>query len=51
MEKKRASGKIPNRFARSMRDHQKNVEQLANKKKAEKLRSTFDFDLWGEKGL
>lgn len=50
MENLRASGKIPNRFANSMRDHQKNVDKLAQKPKRERLRSKFDFDLWGEKG-
>ena len=34
-----------------MSDHQKNEEKLANKKKPERLRTNFDFDLWGEKGL
>nr|CAG4641749.1 EOG090X07H9 [Eurycercus lamellatus] len=50
MEAKRAKGEIPNRFLQSMKHHQEKVEELANKKKPEKLRSTFDFDLWGEKG-
>ena len=50
MENLRASGKIPNRFANSMRDHQKNTEKLAQKPKRERLRSNFDFDLWGGKG-
>ena len=50
MEDKRARGEIPNRFLRSMRDHQKKAEEVASKKMPEKLRSSFDFDLWGEKG-
>lgn len=51
MEEKRAKGKIPTRFLQSMKHHQEKVELLANKKKREKLRSNFDFDLWGEKGF
>lgn len=50
MENLRARGKLPIRFANSIRDHQKNVEKLAQKPKRERLRSKFDFDLWGEKG-
>ena len=50
MEQKRAQGKIPTKYVQSMRDHQKNVERLAQKAKPEKLRSKFDFDLWGEQG-
>ena len=33
-----------------MRDHAKNVERISRKPKPEKLRSKFDFDLWGQKG-
>ena len=51
MEEKRAQGKIPKRFLQSMKDHQKSVEAYANKKKPERLRSNFDFDLWGAKGM
>lgn len=50
MEEKRARGEILTRYKNSMRDHQKNLEKLANKKKPERLRTNFDFDLWGEKG-
>ena len=51
MEERRAKGKIPTRFVQSMQHYQKNVEELANKKKREKLRTTFDFDLWGDTGM
>ena len=51
MEERRAKGKIPTRFVQSMQHHKKNVEELANKKKREKLRTTFDFDLWGDTGM
>nr|SVE75168.1 EOG090X07H9 [Daphnia dolichocephala] len=50
MEEKRANGKIPTRFLQSMKHHQENVEALAKKKKPERLRTTFDFDLWGDAG-
>nr|SVE74226.1 EOG090X07H9 [Daphnia barbata] len=50
MEEKRANGKIPTRFLQSMKHHQENVEALAKKKKPERLRTTFDFDLWGDVG-
>nr|CAG4648689.1 EOG090X07H9 [Polyphemus pediculus] len=49
-EERRAKGKIPIRFLNSMKDHQKNVEKLAEKPKPERLRSNFDFDMWGDKG-
>nr|SVE86167.1 EOG090X07H9 [Daphnia similis]SVE86795.1 EOG090X07H9 [Daphnia similis]SVE87421.1 EOG090X07H9 [Daphnia similis]SVE88048.1 EOG090X07H9 [Daphnia similis] len=50
MEERRAKGKIPTRFLQSMKHHQENVEALAKKKKPERLRTTFDFDLWGDAG-
>nr|CAG4637063.1 EOG090X07H9 [Ceriodaphnia reticulata]SVE72979.1 EOG090X07H9 [Ceriodaphnia reticulata] len=50
MEERRANGKIPSRFIQSMKHHQEKVQELANKKKREKLRTTFDFDLWGDAG-
>lgn len=51
MEERRAKGKIPTRFLQSMKHHQENVEALAKKKKPERLRTTFDFDLWGDAGM
>ncbi len=51
MEERRANGKIPTRFIQSMKHHQEKVEELSNKKKREKLRTTFDFDLWGDAGM
>ena len=48
---RRAEGKIPARFVQSLKDHARNEELIAKKKKPEKLRSTFDFDIWGEKGI
>lgn len=50
LAERRAQGKIPARFVQSMRDHAKAVEQRSMRKKPEKLRSSFDFDLWGSKG-
>nr|SVE76428.1 EOG090X07H9 [Daphnia longispina] len=50
MEERRARGKIATRFVQSMKHHQENVDALANKKKPERLRTVFDFDLWGEAG-
>jgi hypothetical protein len=51
MEERRARGKIATHFVQSMKHHQENVEALANKKKPERLRTTFDFDIWGEAGM
>ena len=51
MEERRARGKIATRFVQSMKHHQENVDALANKKKPERLRTVFDFDLWGETGM
>nr|SVE83699.1 EOG090X07H9 [Daphnia pulex] len=50
MEERRARGKIATHFVQSMKHHQENVEALVNKKKPERLRTTFDFDIWGEAG-
>ena len=49
-DERRALGKIPHRHVQSMTHHKQNAENLAKKSKPEKLRSTFDFDLWGEHG-
>lgn len=49
-DERRAQGKIPKRLQQSMKDYQTNVEKLAKKSKPEKLRSKFDFDLWGSEG-
>jgi len=49
-DERRAKGKIPKRLAQSMKDYQTNVDKLAVKSKPEKLRSKFDFDLWGSQG-
>ena len=46
-DERRAQGKIPKRLQQSMKDYQTNMEKLAKKSKPEKLRSKFDFDLWG----
>nr|CAG4646308.1 EOG090X07H9 [Macrothrix elegans] len=50
VEKRIADGKIPIKLAQSLKDRQKSKEQRAKKGKASKLRTKFDFDLWGEKG-
>lgn len=49
-DERRAQGKIPKRLKQSMEHYQANVEKLAQKSKPEKLRSKFDFDLWGSEG-
>jgi len=49
-DERRAQGKIPKRLQQSMKDYHTNVEKLAKKSKPEKLRSKFDFDLWGSEG-
>nr|CAG4647956.1 EOG090X07H9 [Moina brachiata]SVE93052.1 EOG090X07H9 [Moina brachiata] len=50
-QQRRAEGKIPRKYVQSIKDRQKSKEEYAQKtKKPERLRTTFDFDLWGDKG-
>nr|CAG4642559.1 EOG090X07H9 [Evadne anonyx] len=49
-DQRRAQGKIPKNLLQSMKDHKAHTAKLAKKAKPEKLRSKFDFDLWGSQG-
>nr|CAG4640913.1 EOG090X07H9 [Eulimnadia texana] len=49
-KERRAMGKIPKRIAQSIADREKAKERAKNKAPSEKLRSKFDFDLWGKDG-